>query len=71
MLSRSLGARTLNKEREGLPREKSPSRVNVDVSNRNSIDAYDEVPNFKTSKVRRGRTGYFLNTEVSPISVVH
>jgi len=51
MLRRSLGAGALNKEDEGLPREKSPSRFNVDFSNVNSIDSYDEVPNFKTSKV--------------------
>jgi hypothetical protein len=51
MFSRSLGAGALNKEDEGLPREKSPSGFNVDVGNGNSIDAYDEVPNFKTSKV--------------------
>jgi hypothetical protein len=51
MLLRSSGGGALNLKGEGLPGKKRPSRFNVDVSYANSVDTYDEIPNFKASKI--------------------
>jgi hypothetical protein len=51
MFLRSIGGGALNLKGERLPGKERPSRFNVDVSYGNSIDAYDEIPNFKARKI--------------------
>jgi hypothetical protein len=51
MLLRSRRRGALDPQGEGLPGEKRPSRFNVYIGYANPVDTYDEIPNFKASKI--------------------